>query len=288
MNAATAIYACRRILQESGSSFATAFRILPHEQRNAMTVFYAFCRQVDDAVDAAENSEEAVRAVAAWRFRLKSVFEDNPESEVCNALRWVVDRFGVQRQHLELVLDGVEQDLTVVRYQSFAQLYEYCYRVASAVGLVCVTILGERTADVDLYAELTGIAVQLTNVIRDVGEDAGLGRIYLPGEDLQAFGVAEDDIMLGRMTMKLKRLLRFEASRAEHFYGLAESAITRGQRHGLFFPEALRETYRRLLTRMIEEDFPVFSTRVSVGKGEKIGIALKHRLHPVTLVRGHR
>ncbi|HUU03073.1 MAG TPA: squalene/phytoene synthase family protein [Myxococcota bacterium] len=288
MNAGTAISACRRILAESNSSFALAFKILPQEQRNAMTVFYAFCRQVDDVVDAAENSEEAVRAVAAWRSRLKSVFDGNPEGHVCNALRWVVDRFGVERRHLEFVLDGVERDLEVRRYQSFAQLYEYCYRVASAVGLVCVTILGRRSVEIDLYAELTGIAVQLTNIIRDVGEDAGLGRIYLPRDDLLAFGLTDDDILRGRMTLKVKRLLRFEAGRAEHFYGLAESAISKGRRHELFFPEALRETYRRLLIHLIEKDFPVFTTRVKVGKREKIGIALKHRLHPATLVRSHR
>lgn len=280
MKPRTAITTCREILKKSGSSFGLAFNILPPEQKNAMTAFYAFCRRVDDVVDDAPDPETARSAISRWRQGIASIFEDRPRGPVCEALHWTVDRFGVRREHLELILDGVEWDLRIRRYPRFSNLYEYCYRVASAVGLVCITILGETSEETELYAELTGIAVQLTNILRDVGEDASAGRIYLPQEDLRAFCVREDDLASGRLTWNLKKLLRFEAVRAGHYYDIAAGALDERQRRRLFFPEALRETYRRLLDLLIEEDFPVFRKRVAIRKRDKLTIALKHRLHP--------
>ena len=278
------IAACRRILKRSGSSFALAFHILPTERRDAMTAFYAFCREVDDAVDKASDADSARRSLAAWKDRIPLIYEGRATDPVGRALAWSARRFGIRREHLELVLAGVEQDLGVRRYETFAELYEYCYRVASAVGLVCVTVLGETSPEVELYAEMTGIAVQLTNILRDVGEDAGQGRIYLPMEDLRAFGAGEDDLLNHRMTERIKKLLRFEAQRTWQFYNMSEAALPPQSRHRLFFAEALRETYLRLLERLCAEDFPVFSKRISVGKREKLAIALKRRFHPATFL----
>jgi len=280
--------AAQRVLRASGSSFASAFRILPRPERDAMTAFYAFCRQVDDEVDEAGNPESARRSIQAWRDRIERIYGGRPEDLLSSALWEAVQGFGIQRDHLELVLDGVEQDLDVTRYGRFTDLYEYCYRVASAVGLVCVSILSERSRPAELYAELTGIAVQLTNILRDVGEDAERGRIYLPLEDLGVFGVTESDLLSLRMTLPIRRLLHFEARRARDFYDLAAAALPPALAHRLFFAEALRETYRRLLDRLILEDFPVFRTRVSLAKHERIGIALKRRLHPATFLEGLR
>jgi 15-cis-phytoene synthase len=288
MKPKTAIAACRQILKKSGSSFALAFNVIPPDHRNAMTAFYAFCRCVDDAVDDAVDSTAARQSLEEWKNKIGMVFEGQPQDQICEALCWTVDRFGVKREHLDLILEGVEQDLQVNRYAGFADLYEYCYRVASAVGLTCITILGEDSAEASLYAELTGIAVQLTNILRDVGEDARLGRIYIPQDDLLAFRVAEDDLVAGRMTRNLKKLLHFEANRAQCYYDLAAGALGHKMRHRLFFPEALRQTYRQLLDKLIEEDFPVFKRRISVGKAKKISIALRHRFHPATFIGGLR
>jgi phytoene synthase len=279
---------CREVLSLSGSNFAHAFRILPSDQRDAMTAFYAFCRVVDDAVDDAEDAAAAGKVIWEWRQRLDLVFEGRAPDPIGRALAWAAGRFGIKKAHLELVLQGVEQDLGVARYETFAGLYEYCYRVASAVGLVCVTVLGRRTREVEAYAELTGVAVQLTNILRDVEEDAAKGRIYLPIEDLRAFGVSEEDILSGRTDRRIRDLLRFEAERAKTFYSMSDAALPPEERPGLHFAEALKEIYRRLLDRLCAEDFPLSGERVSIGKAQKIAIVLKHRLCPPAVVEALR
>ncbi len=272
---------CRRVLARSGSTFALAFRLLPPAQRDAMTAFYAYCREVDDAVDGVAP-RAARAAVGEWRRRVAAVYEGVPEDPVSQALAWAARRFGIRREHLELVLDGVESDIGASSPQGFQDLYEYCYRVASSVGLVCVTVLGDTSEDACRYAELTGVAVQLTNILRDVGEDAAMGRVYLPAEDLKAFGVRQGDVLGRRMTPALRRLLAFEARRAGHFYDLGRAALPSRSRRRLFFAEALRDTYRALLDRLEGMGFPVFDRRVGVGTGRKVAIALRHRLHPAT------
>ncbi len=278
-----ALSECRGILRRSGSTFALAFRMLPLEQRNAMTAFYAFCRQLDDAVDGVAGGNAAGAALALWRRRLERLPAAPDQDGVSRALAWAMRCFGLDRRHLELILEGVERDLEVSRYQSFEDLYEYCYRVASAVGLVCVNVLGPRTPQLELYAELTGIAVQLTNIIRDVREDALRGRIYLPQEDLREFGVSEDDLRGGGD--RLRRLLDFEARRCRLYYLMAEAALEPRWRHRLFFAEALRATYRRLLDRLQAEGF-CQERRTSLGKLEKLAVALRFRLHPATWLGG--
>lgn len=278
------IAACRRILERSGSSFATAFRILPSEQRDAVTAFYAFCRKVDDEVDDADDVRAAGEAVSRWRERIEALFRGEARDPVCQALLWAAQRFGIKPEHLDLILQGVEQDLHVNRYETFADLYEYCYKVASAVGLVCVSIVGELAAETELYAELSGIAVQLTNIIRDVREDLLRGRIYLPLEDLARFGVCEGDLTNRGVAEPVKKLLRFEALRAMHFYDLSSAALPPGAKHRLFFTEALRETYHRLLEKIIDGGFECLYNRVSVSSREKISIALRRRLHPATFL----
>lgn len=270
---------CRGILRRSGSTFALAFRLLPAQQRDAMTAFYAFCRQLDDAVDGVADRKAARAALGAWRLRLERLPERPDRDGVSQALAWSMRRFAMDRCHLELVLEGVERDLEVDRYRRFEDLYEYCYRVASAVGLVCVSVLGPRTPQVELYAELTGIAVQLTNIIRDVREDARRGRIYLPQEDMQDFGVREEDLLGGGE--KLRRLLDFEARRCRLYYLMAEAALEPRWKHRLFFAEALRATYRRLLEKLELDGFPQ-ERRTSLGRLEKLAVALRYRLHPAT------
>ncbi|RJO70418.1 MAG: squalene synthase HpnD [Myxococcales bacterium] len=275
---------CRQILKRSGSSFALAFRILPERQRDAMTAFYAFCRQVDDDVDREVDPEKARLAIETWKRRIDAVYSGCPDHDsIGHALLWAKDRFSIRKRHLDLIIEGVELDLVRNRFETFEDLYEYCYRVASAVGMVVLSILGAKNGEADLYAELTGLAVQMTNILRDAGEDAANGRIYLPREDLELFGVREGELLQRRMTEPVKRLLRFEAARTRHFYGMAEAALKPEQRHRFYFAEALRETYWMLFRQLEARDFMVFRDRISIGKREKIVVALKHRLHPSVL-----
>jgi phytoene synthase len=269
---------CRRILKESKSNFAPAFRILPQAKRDALTAFYAFCRLVDDGVDDAPDIQSARGCIQNWERRIEDMYRGKAEDPVSSALCQAISRFGIKQDHLELILKGVEQDLSVTRYPNFESLYEYCYHVASAVGFVCVEVMGDASPEVELYAELCGIGVQLTNIIRDVGDDASKDRIYLPLDELKTFGVDEDDILSGRMTSNLKKLLRFQARRAGHFYDMACAALPPSKRNRLFFPESLREIYSRLLKAIVHDDFPVLHTRVSVRKREKLAILLKHRI----------
>lgn len=275
---------CRDVLRRSGSTFAMAFKVLPPHQRDAMTAFYAFCRLVDDAVDESGDTQGARAEVARWSDRLDKIYSGKPEGQVDLALSWAVEHFGIQKRHLELILEGVAQDISVRTYDSFDDLYEYCYRVASSVGLVCVSILGELDAELELYAELTGIAVQLTNILRDVGEDAQRGRIYIPLQDLEAFGVSRQQLLEGREDEALDDLFRFEVARTRHYYNMAQASLPGGRQHELFFAETLRETYLKLFDRLEQFGVRLDSPKVSLKKSEKIGIAAKRRLHPGTII----
>ncbi len=266
---------CRSVLERSRSSFGTAISFLPVEKRRAMTAFYAFCRAVDDAVDDARNISDARRNLLVWAYRLDAAFEGEPLEPIGEELRWAHKTFGLQKEHLALILEGCRWDLTRSRYETFADLYDYCYRVASAVGLAVVTITSGTDPRLFRYAEITGIAVQITNIIRDVGEDARNGRIYLPQEDLALFGVPEEDIIRGSDTHTFRRLIAFEAHRAREFYRLSEAAAPREARRNLAFAETIRETYRALLEEMEQNHYPVFTRRVSLSKRRKIVIAAK-------------
>jgi len=268
-----AIRECERRLRESGSTFATAFMLLPRDERAALTAFYAYCREVDDAADEGGGGGPAIQE---WRRRVADIYMGRPDDHpVAEALRWATGRFPIERSHLELVLDGVESDLDGQNIETFSDLYRYCYRVASSVGLVLVTVLGDPKGEARLFAELTGIAVQLTNIIRDVAEDAAAGRVYLPMEDLAAFNLTRQD--LRQMSKNLERLLAFEARRAHHFYDLGEAALPRSLRSRMYFAEALRDTYRALLSRIEADGFPVFERRVRLSAGSKVALAIRRR-----------
>lgn len=267
---------CRAVLDRSGSSFRTAIKFLPVEQRRAMTAFYAFCREVDDAVDSADNGAAARRALMVWSCRLEAAFAGRPLEPIGTELYRAHQAFGIRREHLDLIVEGCSYDLELTRYGTFSDLYEYCYRVASAVGLVAVTVTSNGRDDLESYAELTGIAVQLTNIIRDIGADGRNGRIYLPIEDLRAFGVAEEDILTGRDSENFRRLVEFESARAHEFYRIAGAALPRGLRGRLPFAETVRETYLTLLNELDRVRYPVLDRTVKLSKARKVAIAAKH------------
>ncbi len=257
------------IVKASGSNLAFAFSVLPKEKRADMRVFYAFCRVVDDIVDDGDlEVEERRRRLDAWRVLVKGdAAELRPGLEL--ELADLQKRYDLPEKLLLEIIDGMEMDLDApVRYESFDELKTYCYHAAGAVGLVSIEIFGyerERTRD---YAELLGYALQLTNILRDVAEDAEVGRIYLPREDMERFGYGEEDLLAGKYDARFFALAEFIASRAEDFYAEAEAALPEADRESMKCSELMRLIYQQLLEKMKADQFRVFDKRYRLSKWE--------------------
>jgi phytoene synthase len=260
---------CASITRRSSSNFYYAFMLLPAERRQALYSVYAFCRFVDDIADT-ESVGRPAELLARWREELERVFNGSPTHPISRALAHNVRRFAIPRRYFEDIIDGVEMDLGRTRYAAFEELRLYCYRVASAVGLVCIEIFGYRNPRVREYAEHLGIAFQLTNIIRDLSEDAARGRIYLPLEDLARFGVSEDDILHGVDTLELRRLLEYEVDRARSFYAQAASALPAEDRAAMVCAEAMRSIYHALLERIASNGYGVIGRRYRLSTPRKL------------------
>jgi 15-cis-phytoene synthase len=260
---------CASITRRSSSNFYYAFMLLPAERRQALYSVYAFCRYIDDIADDRSVGKPA-ELLARWREELERVFNGAPTHAISRALAYNVRRFAIPRRYFEEIIDGVEMDLERTRYATFEELRLYCYRVASAVGLVCIEIFGYRNPRTRQYAENLGIAFQLTNIIRDLSEDAARGRIYLPLEDLAHFGVAEDEILRGTDTLELRRLLEHEVERARSFYAHAEQALAAEDRAAMVCAEAMRSIYRALLERIASKGCGVVGQRHRISMPRKL------------------
>ena len=260
---------CASITRRSSSNFYYAFMLLPAARRQALYSVYAFCRFVDDIADDQSVGHPA-ELLARWREELERVFNGTPPHPISRSLAHNVRRFAIPRRYFEEIIDGVEMDLGRTRYASFEELRLYCHRVASAVGLVCIEIFGYRNPRARQYAEHLGIAFQLTNIIRDVSEDAGRGRIYLPLEDLARFGVREDEILRGIDTLELRRLLAFEVERARSFYAQAEQALPAEDRAAMVCAEAMRSIYQALLERIASQGCGVIGRRYRLSTPRKL------------------
>ena len=258
---------CERLGRASASSFMQAFRLLPADRRCGLAALYAFCRVVDDAAD---ESACAGSAVAAWRGELARALDGSATHPIAVAIGDAVRRFGISPQHLEEILVGVEMDLERRRYETFDELRDYCYHVAAAVGLAALPIFGCRDPQSRVYAEALGIALQLTNILRDLAEDAERGRIYLPLEDLRRFGYRERDLLTHTRNAAFCELMAFECARARELYHAACAALPRGDRRALAPAEAMRRVYQRLLARIVADPGAVFGPRVSVPLHEKV------------------
>ena len=264
---------CRRLTRRSRSNFYYAFLFLPRRRREALYAVYAFCRLVDDAADDARTPDEARQRLAFFRRELDAVWGDaEPQHEASRELRAAVRAFPIRREDMEAVIEGCEWDATRRRYETWEELRAYCYRVASAVGLMCIEIFGYRSPRARQYAIDLGLALQLTNVLRDVGEDARRGRLYLPLEDLAAFEVDESEVMVGLRTPAVRRLLAFEARRARGLYLSARAAIGEAERARLVVAEIMGDIYESLLDELERRGFPDGAALPTLGK---IGIALK-------------
>jgi 15-cis-phytoene synthase len=259
-----------KITGESKSNLALAFVALGRERRQDITVFYAFCRVIDDIADSTELTvPEKARGLTAWRRWLRKSSPD--ESAIAGDLRGVIGKYSLAPAMLEEIIDGVEMDLHNVRYNSFEELRLYCYRVASAVGLVSIEIFGYRNPACRQYAIQLGLALQMTNIIRDVGKDLNNGRIYLPQEDLARFGYAEADLRRRQYIDSFVRLMEFEAARAGEFFAQAADLLPREDRRSMVAAEIMRSIYQALLGRMKADGFRVFEKEYRLSRLEKSG-----------------
>jgi phytoene synthase len=266
---------CQDRAAKSGSSFYYSFLFLPAERRRAIMALYAFCREVDDVVDECTDVDVARTKLAWWRKEIAGVFEGTGTAQhpVAQALIPVVRRFSLPRRHFDEIIDGMEMDLSYNRYPDFATLQSYCYRVAGAVGLMAAAIFGYRDPATLTYAENLGTAFQLTNIIRDVGEDARRNRVYLPLDELSRFGLSATDVAQLRETDEFRKLIEFQIERAQDFYSRAFASLPaadrRSQRPGL----VMAAIYRTLLQEIRADGNRVLNRRTSLTPLRKLWIA---------------
>lgn len=268
---------CRELTWKAAKNFYYAFLFLSQEQREAAFAIYAFCRVADDISDDESRPEaERLADLADFEEALdRCLRRERVSHPVFVALRDVLERTPVPDRGFKLMLEGVRQDLSVHRYATFADLEEYCFKVASTVALLLMPIFDpDRQGDGEEYVRTGGVAVQLTNIIRDVAEDAERGRIYLPAEDLERFEVSEEEILACRPTEGIRALLAFEADRALHLYEEADRLISARDRRHQIVLETSRAIYRRLLDRIKEQRFDVFCRRISLSPIEKLATSL--------------
>jgi phytoene synthase len=239
-----------------------------------MTAVYAFCREVDDAVD--DPGEKNPQAeVARWREEIARTYDGHPSLPLTRSLEEAIRRFDLSRAYFEGILDGVAMDLDHKRYPTFESLAAYCYHVAGEVGLLCVEIFGYRSERLKTYAVKLGTAFQLTNILRDVSGDADNGRIYIPQEDLRRFGVDEADLLAKRLTPNFQRLMAFETRRARDFYRDAAALPTAEERPFLRAAEMMRAIYVDILDRIEERRYHVFGERIRVPTSRKLWLAAR-------------
>jgi phytoene synthase len=264
---------CQQKAAASGSSFYYSFLFLPAERRRAITALYAFCREVDDAVDEGGDPQVAAAKLAWWRTELAALFAGNPQHPVTRALLPFVEKFSLEGAKLGEIIDGMEMDLRQSRYLDWPSLETYCYRVAGVVGLLAAGIFGYRDERTLEYARKLGIAFQLTNIIRDVGEDARKNRIYLPMDELKRFGVPAADILQAKQTPAFRELMAFQAQRARTYYEEAMAALPRGDRRAQRAGLVMAAIYRALLREIEDDGFQVLAQRTSLTPLRKLWIA---------------
>ena len=266
---------CQDKARQSGSSFYYSFMFLPKDKRRAITALYAFCREVDDVVDECSDVQVAHTTLNWWRTQVAEIYSGNPQHPVTQALVAVVNQFDISQEHLLEIIDGMEMDLNQSRYADFKSLQLYCYRVASVVGLLAAEIFGYTDRKTLKYAHDLGIAFQLTNIIRDVGEDARRNRIYLPMDELQQFGVTAADILNAKETENFQKLMAFQVKRAQRYYEQALDQLPpvdrKAQRTGLI----MATIYQATLHEVVASGCHVLKERVSLGPGYKLWLAFK-------------
>ena len=267
---------CQQKTANSGSSFYYSFLFLPKQKREAMTALYAFCREVDDIADECTEHQVAQVKLSWWRSEIENLFQGKPIHPVSKALLPHVKTYQLNSQHFLDIIDGMDMDLNFNRYEDFNQLQLYCYRVASVVGELSAQIFGFANRKTIQFAHDLGMAFQLTNIIRDVGEDARRNRIYLPLEDLAKFQVSEDDILHSRESVAVKQLLEFQIARAEGYYDRALNELPEEDRKNQRVGLMMTAIYRTLLHEIQADGAEkVLNYRTSLGAIRKFILAFK-------------
>ncbi|HLN32389.1 MAG TPA: phytoene/squalene synthase family protein [Gemmataceae bacterium] len=266
---------CERLARREAGNFYHAFRVLPVAQRRSMCALYSFLRVTDDLIDGLEMPSVKRAALSAWRREFDEALAGHYQHPLHAAFHDTMRAHAIPREYIDAVLDGVEMDLEQTSYATFAELYEYCYRVASAVGLACIHIWGFAEPSAKVYAESAGVALQITNILRDLREDAERGRVYLPREDLERFGYREAQLREGIRNENFRALMTFEVGRAREYYAAARplSALLPPAGRAVF--QVMTRTYEGLLNEIVERDYDVFTSRVSLSRWRKLGLVVQ-------------
>jgi phytoene synthase len=265
---------CERLARREAGNFYHAFRVLPRPQRRAMCALYAFLRIADDLSDEPGPVETKRQLLVTWRRQLQAALAGDYSHPIHAGLHHTVSTYGVPAQYLEAAIDGVEMDLAPVAYTTFSDLQRYCYHVASVVGLSCIHIWGFARDEARGFAEQAGVAFQLTNILRDLREDAARGRLYLPREDLERFGYDEERLRRGQRDEAFRSLMRFQVDRARRYYDAAWPLAPLLQPAGRAVFLIMARTYRGLLDMIERRDYDVFSSRVSLSRWRKLLLVL--------------
>ncbi|HSD62915.1 MAG TPA: presqualene diphosphate synthase HpnD [Ignavibacteriaceae bacterium] len=264
------------IAKKSRSSFYYAFNLLPPAKRDAMNTVYAFCRETDDIIDEGNEPDELKFAkLRKWRIELEKSITGRSEYALLNKLGRTISGFNIPLEPFFELIKGMEMDLQKKRYNSFEDLMTYCYRVASTVGLICIEIFGykdkQHTKD---FAVNLGIALQLTNILRDIKKDSEKGRIYLPQLDLEMFNYSDKDILDRLYNNDFKELMRYEVERAKMYFEKATMSLNLDDKAAMFAARAMQHIYFKMLQKIVEVDYDVYNKNIKISKFEKVGISL--------------
>ncbi|HJQ67961.1 MAG TPA: presqualene diphosphate synthase HpnD [Blastocatellia bacterium] len=265
----------KRFDHSAGSTFYYSFLLLPSAKRKAIKTIYGLCRILDDIVDQERPGGDPAAELQHWRDEIESCYQGYPSTPFGEQLLDTIEEFEIPRQPFIDLIDGMEMDLQWQSYQTFADLREYCYRVASAVGLICIEIFGYDSLRTREYAVNLGLALQLTNIMRDLKEDIARGRIYIPIEDLERFGYSEQDLKNNLYNAPFIQLMRYEHARALSYFERAAASLPEGDRASMFAAEIMGKIYRELLDNIAAAQFDVYRNRITVPKARRLKIALR-------------
>ena len=263
---------CQRIAKENAKNFYYAFKTLPYNKRRAIYATYAFCRLCDDIADEEMPLEEKDRQFMATRRLLDESMRGNNEGPVFTALEDAANAFGINKEYFEEVIEGVEMDLTKTRFANFEELREYCYKVASVVGLICIDVFGYEDPRAKEYAIDLGLAMQITNILRDVKEDAERDRVYLPLDEIERFGYSVEELMAGVVNEPFRRLMAHQVQRAREYFNSGRRLLPLIDHDSRACPAVLHGVYSALLDRIEASGFEVFESRIRVSTPKKLMI----------------
>ncbi len=271
------------ITQSSKTNFLYSFSLLPKDKFEAINTVYAFCRQTDDIVDnEMDTTELKFRKIREWKNEFEKALKGSSNYALLNQVTKIIRNFNIPVEPFFELIKGMEADLQVSRYKDFNTLYQYCFRAAATVGLMCIEIFGYKTESAKQYAVNLGIALQLTNILRDIKFDALNGRIYLPEEDMKKFGYTEDDLMNFRYNESFVELMKFECKRAREYFEKANDAFAKEDRKQLFPARIMQKIYFNILEKIEKMNYNVFSKKAKVSKLKKLyytfGVYVKYKL----------